>query len=100
MPVKKFGVGAIVATSCAAAAIVAAPVAVADDCDPTATVCENVQGNTGINASPPASATDEQYPYDNEWYFNPSGGGTPLQNNPPPASGGGGAAGGGGGGHR
>jgi hypothetical protein len=99
MPVKKFGVATLVAATSAAMAIAAAPVAVADTCDPTATVCQG--GDVQTDNSPPVSApsvsaTDDQYPNDSDWYFNPAGGGTALQ----PSTGGGGSSGGGGGGHR
>jgi hypothetical protein len=90
------------AMAAAALAFAAAPVAAADPpCDPAVVACDtpgNVDspGNVEINDSPPAVSPDEQYPFDNDWYFNPAGGGTALQPNHP--SGGGG--GGGGGGHR
>jgi hypothetical protein len=102
MPVIHSGVAMLVAASAAAFALAAAPVASADPpCDPAVVSCGgsgNVDspGDVEINDSPPAvAAPDEQYPFDNEWYFNPAGGGTALQPNHP--SGGGG---GGGGGHR
>jgi hypothetical protein len=102
MPVSNSGVALLFAAIAAALAIAAAPVAAADPpCDPAVVACDtpgNVDspGNVEINDSPPAvSAPDEQYPFDNDWYFNPAGGGTALQPNHP--SGGGG---GGGGGHR
>ena len=81
----------------------AAPIAVADTCDPAVTVCQGADvqpGGSSTDYSPSTSATDEQYPYDNEWYFNPAGGGTELQPNHPSNSGGGTPGGGGGGGHR
>jgi len=91
------GMVALFATACLAAGVIAAPIAAADDnCDPTASICES-PGNVQINDAPPVSATDDQYPFDGEWYFNPGGGGTELQ--PEHPSGGGGSAGGGGG-HR
>jgi hypothetical protein len=103
MPVSTSGVALLFAAMAAALAIAAAPVAGADPpCDPAVVACDtpgNVDspGNVEINDSPPpVSAADEQYPFDNDWYFNPAGGGTALQPNHP--SGGGG--GGGGGGHR
>jgi hypothetical protein len=58
-------------------------------------VCDT-PGNVEINDAPPPS-DDETYPFDNEWYFNPAGGGTVLQPNDASHSGGGGT---GGGGHR
>jgi hypothetical protein len=99
MPARKSGVAALFAATCAVVAIGAAPMAAADDndpCDPTASVCDS-PGNVEINDSPPASAVD-QYPSDDEWYFNPAGGGTALQPSGGSHSDGGG--GGGGGGHR
>ena len=78
-----------------AAGVIAAPIAAADDnWDPSASICES-PGNVQINAAPPASATDDQYPFDGDWYFNPSGGGTELQPEHPS-----GGSTGGGGGHR
>ncbi len=77
-------------------AIVGAPLAVADSCDPAVTICQggDVQGNGGSSDfSPSVSAPGEQYPYDNEWYFNPAGGSTALQ--PDRSSGGGSVSGGG-----
>ena len=52
MRVKPFGLTALFAVTGAAVAIVAAPIAVADDCDPTASVCQgpDVQA-TGPSAS-------------------------------------------------
>jgi hypothetical protein len=99
MPARKSGLAALFAAMCAVVAVGAAPMAVADDndCDPTASVCDS-PGNVEINDSPPASAVD-QYPSDDEWYFNPAGGGTALQPSGGSHSGGGGG-GGGGGGHR
>jgi hypothetical protein len=103
MPLRTSGVAALFAATCTVAALGAAPPAFADSCDPAVVVCDapgDVQsdspGNVQINDSPPVS--DEQYPFDNEWYFNPAGGGTVLQPNHP--SGGGGGGGAGGGGHR
>jgi hypothetical protein len=100
MPARKSGIAALFWATCAVVAIGAAPMAAADDndpCDPTASVCES-PGNVEINDSPPVSDVD-QYPGDDEWYFNPAGGGTALQPSGGSHSGGGGG-GGGGGGHR
>ena len=77
-----------------AVALAGAPSALADTCDPTATVC---QGDVDADTSPPAAspsvlAGEDQYPFDEDWYFDPAGGGTALQPNHP----GGGSAGGGG----
>jgi hypothetical protein len=98
MPLRTSGVAGLFAAACALAALGTAPAALADSCDPAVAVCDSPggadsPGNVQINDSPPAS--DEQYPFDSEWYFNPAGGGTALQPSHP--SGGGG---GGGGGHR
>jgi uncharacterized membrane protein YgcG len=101
MRVRKSGVAALFAATGVAAGIMAAPIAVADTCDPTATVCQggDVQTDTSSpDFAPPASATDDQYPYDNEWYFNPAGGDN-NQNNGGSSHSGGGSSGGGGG-HR
>jgi hypothetical protein len=97
MRVKNSRVATLVAATGVAAGIMTAPTAVADTCDPTATVCQggDVQTNTSSpDYAPPASATDDQYPYDGDCYFNPAGGGTALQ--PEHPSGGGGSSGGGG----
>jgi hypothetical protein len=82
-----------------AAGLAVAPIALADDCDPTATICEGDVNTAPPAAAPTVSASDEQYPLDEDWYFNPAGGGTELQPQHPSgggASGGGAAAGGGG----
>ncbi|MEU0494781.1 hypothetical protein [Mycobacterium sp. NPDC006124] len=101
------GVAGLFAAACVAGAIGGAPAALADEsCDPAVVVCDapgdaNSPGNVQINDAPPPSA-DESYPFDNDWYFNPAGGGTALQPNDASHSGGGGGTtgGGGGGGHR
>jgi hypothetical protein len=101
MRVEKSGVAALFAATGVAAGIMTAPIAVADTCDPIATVCQgsDVQTNNSPPAAAPQVTADDQYPYDNEWYFNPAGGGTELQPQHP-STGGGGSSGGGGGGHR
>jgi hypothetical protein len=60
MRVKQFGLAALFAVTGAAVAIGAAPIAVADECDPTATICQgsDVQ-NTGSSPNfAPAPDTD------------------------------------------
>jgi hypothetical protein len=97
MRIVKSGVAALFAATGLAAGIMTAPMALADTCDPSVTVCQgdDVQnGDSSADFSPPVSAADEQYPFDSDWYFNPAGGGTALQ--PEHPSGGGGASGGGG----
>jgi hypothetical protein len=79
-----------------AGGLAAAPIALADDCDPTATICQGDVNTAPPAAAPTVSASDDQYPLDEDWYFNPAGGGTALQPQHP-AGGGGGT---GGGGHR
>jgi hypothetical protein len=96
MRVRKSEVAVLFAAASVAAGIVAAPIATADTCDPAATVCQGSEvqpDGSSPDYSPPASATDEQYPYDSEWYFNPSGG---DNNNTSSTHGGGGSTGGGG----
>lgn len=92
MRVTKFGMAAVFAATGIAAATLAAPIAVADTCDPAVAVCQggDIQptNTSSPDYSPPVSATDDQYPYDGDWYFNPAGGGTALQ--PAHPSGGGG----------
>jgi len=99
--VRKHGVAALFAATGVAAGIMAAPIAVADTCDPAVAVCQGgaivPDNSSSPDYSPPVSATDDQYPYDGDWYFNPAGGGTPLQ--PAHPSGGGGGTSGGGGHH-
>lgn len=105
----QFGAAAALMAAGGVVAVVGAPIAVADSCDPAVTICQggDVQTDTGSSDfSPSVSAPDEQYPYDSEWYFNPAGGSTALQPDHPSgggsAGGGGisGGGGGGGGGHR
>jgi hypothetical protein len=73
-----------------------APVAFADTCDPAATVCQgDVQQNISSPVASPSVMADDQYPFDEDWYFNPAGGGTVLQ----PVHPGGGSAPSGGGHH-
>ena len=96
MRLRTTGVAGLFAAACAAASIGAAPLALADECDPSVAVCDT-PGNVEINDAPPPS-DEASYPFDNEWYFNPAGGGTALQPNEGSHSGGGGASGGGGGG--
>jgi len=94
-------VTALIAASGIAGALAIAPAAVADDtCDPAATICQgDVQPDISSPVASPSVTADDQYPFDDEWYFNPAGGGTALQ--PEHPSGGGSiGGGGGGGGHR
>lgn len=103
MRLKTSTVAGIFAAACAAAAIASAPTAFADEpCDPAVVVCDgpgtaDSPGNVQINDAPPPS-DNASYPFDNDWYFNPAGGGTDLQPNNASHSGGGGSTGGGGGG--
>jgi hypothetical protein len=87
---KSILVAAFFATAGVAVGLGAAPAALADTCDPTATVC---QGDVDTNPAPPSAApsvtADDQYPFDEDWYFNPAGGGTVLQPNHPSGGGGG-----------
>jgi hypothetical protein len=83
MPLRKSGVAVLFVATGAAMTIAAAPVALADSCDPAVVVCDT-PGNVQINDAPPPVATtdvNQQYPFDDEWYFNPAGGGTALQPN-------------------
>jgi hypothetical protein len=85
MPVSKSGAAMLFAATGAALAVsiapTIAPLAGADSCDPAVTVCQGNEVQTGPTAAPapPVAAPDEQYPFDDEWYFNPAGGGTALQ---------------------
>lgn len=100
MRVKISVAAALFVATGAAAGAMSTPIAVADSCDPAVTVCQGGEvqpGTSSSDYSPPASSTDDQYPFDTDWYFNPAGGGTALQPNHPSTGGGGG--GGGGGGH-
>lgn len=47
MRVKQFGLAALIAVTGAAVAIGAAPIAVADECDPAASVCQGPDVQTG-----------------------------------------------------
>ena len=95
MRLKTSTVVGLFAATCTAVAIGAAPAALADEsCDPAVVDCDapgNVDspGNVEINDAPPPS-DDASYPFDNDWYFNPAGGGTALQPNDASHSGGGG----------
>jgi hypothetical protein len=97
---KKPGMAALVAGLGVATAIMGAPLAAADTCDPTATVCQggDITSGPAPDAAPAVVAPEDQYPFDDSWYFDPAGGGTLLHPENPPA-GHGGDGGGGGGGH-
>jgi hypothetical protein len=90
MRIDKAALAALIAATGVAAAVASTPLALAQECDPTATVCEG----SDVNSAPPVAAApsmpDEQYPMDEDWYFNPAGGGTALQPNHPSGGGGGG----------
>jgi hypothetical protein len=99
MHVTKSRVAALCAAASVTVAIAAAPLAVADTCDPAVTICQGggVQtGSSSTDYAPQVSADDDQYPTDGDWYFNPAGGSTPLQQDHGPASSGGGGSTGGG----
>ena len=100
MSYTKVWVAALFAAAGLSVGVVAAPVAVADTCDPAVTVCQGgdaaAPDGSSPDYSPPVSAADEQYPYDGDWYFNPAGGGTALQPEHPAGTGGGSIGGGGG----
>jgi hypothetical protein len=83
MPGKNLAMAGLFAAS-AALLLGGAPSALAQDCDPQASICQGVSENTAPpSASPPVTASEDQYPFDDEWYFNPAGGGTELQPNHP-----------------
>lgn len=97
MGTKHCGMAAVVAMAGVAATVALAPSALADSCDPAVTTCQGDAvapsgSGSGGDFSPQPTASDEQYPFDGEWYFNPAGGGTVLQ--PEHSSGGGGGGGG------
>ena len=52
MRANQFGLAALVAVTSAAVAIGAAPIAVADECDPMATVCQGPDGQVATDSSP------------------------------------------------
>ena len=59
MQVKQFGLATLFAITGAAVAIGAAPIAVADECDPTATICQGPDVQTGSSPSfAPAPSLD------------------------------------------
>jgi hypothetical protein len=95
MRTRNFGVAALFAMASVAAAVAAAPMALADSCDPAVTTCQGDAVAPSDSSSPdyaPQVTADAQYPFDGDWYFNPAGGGTVLQ--PEHSSGGGGGGGG------
>jgi hypothetical protein len=87
---KSIVIAALFAAAGVAAGLGGAPAALADTCDPTATIC---QGDVDTNAAPPPAApsvtADDEYPLDEDWFFNPAGGGTVLHPNHPSGGGGG-----------
>ena len=86
---KSILIAALFATAGVAAGLGAAPAALADTCDPTATICQGSDLDTNpAPAAAPQVAPEDQYPFDEDWYFNPSGGGTILQPNHPSGGGG------------
>lgn len=87
MRMTKSVLAACIAAAGVAAGLATAPLGVAQECDPTAGVCEGDIGGGGGNMAAP-SMPDENYPNDEDWYFNPSGGGTALQPNHPSGGGG------------
>jgi hypothetical protein len=102
---KNFGVAALVAAGGIVTGIMAAPLALADTCDPAVTVCQGgdiqpAPDSSSPDYAPPVVASEDQYPFDDDWYFDPAGGGTNLQPVHPAGGGGGAPSGGGGGGHR
>jgi hypothetical protein len=59
MRVKQFGLAALFAVTGATVAIGAAPIAVADECDPTASICQGPDVQSGSSPSfAPAPNTD------------------------------------------
>jgi hypothetical protein len=95
----KAGAAVLFAATGAALVIAASPIALADSCDPAVVACNgpgpvDSPGNSQLTATPPAVSSDDQYPFDGDWYFNPAGGGTSLQPNHPSGGGGGGGGGG------
>jgi hypothetical protein len=65
------------AVLCAAAAatVVAPPLAAADSCDPAVAACPNYGAQTSTSDpsmafSPTTIASDDQFPFDSDWYFN------------------------------
>lgn len=94
---------ALLAVAGAAVAIGAAPIAIADECDPTATVCQGPEVSAGGgSAVASAPAATDQFPYDNDWYYGaPSEEGLTATNPgfASPSTGGDHGGAGGGGGH-
>jgi hypothetical protein len=86
----KLAVAAVFAVAGVTVGLTLTPIAQAQQCDPSATVCEgNDQSDGPPEAAAPVTAPDEDYPLDDDWYFNPSGGGTALQPAHPSGGGGG-----------
>lgn len=92
---RTFGV-ALLAAAGMAAAIVAAPAALADSCDPAVTTCDGgapaVAGNSGPNDFAPAvTPPADDYPADGDWYFSSPGPNEPAYSINGHGNGGGGA---------
>jgi len=97
MPVGKYGVTMLFAGVGIALVTATAPFAAADDtCDPSVTVCEggDLQSGPAVSDAPVMPTGGDQYPFDSDWYFNPAGGGTALQPVHPSDTGGGAVSGG------
>lgn len=96
MRTRNVGVAAIFALASMAGGAAVAPLALADTCDPAVTVCQggdvapSDSASSGNEFSPQTTASDDQYPFDGDWYFNPAGGSTELQPSHPSGGGGGG----------
>lgn len=90
MRITNTAMAALIAATGVAAGIASAPLALAQECDPTATVCEGSDVSDGPPMAAAPSMPDENYPNDEDWYFNPAGGGTALQPSHPSGGGGGG----------
>lgn len=86
---------AVLCAAATAVTLAVPPMAAADSCDPAIAACPNygaqpTTNDPSLSFSPTTIADDQQYPFDDDWYFNNGDtGGHPH----------GGGGGGGGGGH-
>ena len=101
MRYRTFGAAVLLAAAGATAAIVAAPLAPADSCDPAVAVCDGsapADPNSGpMDFSPVVQPPADDYPADGDWFYSSPGPNEPAYGNNGPVGGGGH---GGGGGHR
>jgi hypothetical protein len=79
MRARRFAAWVVLGMAGVAGGSFVSPLATADSCDPSATVCQGLP--TQPTVSSPDYAPSVSAPNDSTWYFNPNGGGTALHNN-------------------